>query len=613
MRNLPLLLALSLLLADVPAWSLDSYVMDVRVNLAEHTLSGSSVITWTNPDSVPVSELRLHLYPNAFEGTGTTLWRESPFLKNWESLGEEAFGRLTIREARLDGHGRPLELRFDRPDDANPHDRTVGVLPLPAPVAPGEMVVLRLAWETKLHRYFFRSGYSADSLFLMQWYPKLGVLADGKWNCHQFHSFTEFYSDFADYAVTLRLPTGWTVVGTGAVTERAEPEGGVRVELSAENVHDVAVVASRSMKKITRERRPRQGDAVKITLFLPEEYAYKQSRIFSALERVFAFMEEWAGPYLWDQFTTVVPSWPTAQGHGGMEYPQLIVSGLRHFSSPGDPDLDYVLTHEFIHQYFYGMIATDEVEHPWMDEGFTTYLAVRCLDAQNAVWRPDLRLMGLPIPLKPYAFNPEAKIHLNYYADEGMEEMGKPGWMYASYRSYRANAYNKPALTLATLEHYAGEDAMKTFLRDYFSKYAFAHPGPKEVLDLVSEHFGSHWAALLDHLLKKPSRVDYRVLNADAHSCTIGYAGDIVLPVEVRVGFSDGSLRTFVHDSRDRVRRYEFSDKTVVSVEVDPGRRLVLDTDPRNNTLRLDAGFTPSLGALWARAAHLMEQCACLF
>jgi hypothetical protein len=587
--------------------------MDVRVDVAAHTLSGSSVITWTNPGSVPVSEIWLHLYPNAFETAKTTLWKESPFLKSRESLGEEAFSRMLIHEARVDGEDRPLEVRFEHPDDGNADDRTVGVLSLPSPVGPGEEVVLRLAWETKLHRYFFRSGYSTDSLFLMQWYPKLGVVADGAWICHQFHSFTEFYSDFADYTITLRLPAGWTAAGTGSVTESPAPEGGVKIDLQAENVHDVALVASRSLKKITREHHPRQGDAVRITLFLPEEYAYKQHRMFATLKRAFAFMENWTGPYLWDQFTAVVPSWPTAQGHGGMEYPQLIVCGLRHVPPPGDPDLEYVLTHEFIHQYFYGMIATDEVGHPWMDEGFTTYLAVRCLQEQAASWRPDLPVLGLPVPMKPFAFDPSAKIHLNYYADEGMEEMGKPGWTYASYRSYRVNAYNKPALALATLERYAGADSMKTFLRDYFSKYAFAHPGPKEVLDLVSQHFGSHWAALLDHLLKKPGRVDYRVLAADGHSCTIGYQGDLALPVEVRVRFSDRSLQTFTHDPRDRVRRYEFADKTLVSVEVDPGRRLLLDTDPRNNTLNLAAGRFPSLGALFSRTAHLMEQFACLF
>ena len=591
---------------------MDSYVMDIRVDPAAHVLSGTSRITWTNSSSVPAYDLWLHLYPNAFESTRTTLWRESPSLKIQESFGTEAFSRMTLKEARLEGEGRALEARFERPDDGNPDDRTVAVLALPHPIAPGATAVLNLAWETKLHRYYFRSGYGGDSLFLMQWYPKLGVFMDGKWICHQFHAFTEFFSDFSDYAVILHLPAGWTAAATGTVAESAS-DGGTRIELKAENVHDVAVALSRSMKKVEQVFHPRQGNPVKMMLYLPEEYLYKQHRIFTTLSRVFHFMEDWVGPYLWDQFTVVSPPWPAAQGHGGMEYPQLIVCGVRHFNASGDPGPDYVLMHEFIHQYFYGMIATNEVDHPWMDEGFTTYLAERCLREQTARWAPDISILGAPLQLKSVDMDPLAQINWNYYRAPQLEEMGKPGWTYAGYEAYRNNAYNKPALALATLEQYAGTEAMKGFLRDYFSKYAFSHPGPAEVEDLLAQHFGSHWSALFGQLLKKPSTVDYRVLDAGSHSCVIGYQGDLVLPVEVRVRFSDGTRQSFTYDPGERTRRYEFPDKTVVSVEVDPERRLLLDTDPRNNTRLVSPPLFPDFGFLFVRIAHLLEQFACAF
>jgi hypothetical protein len=233
MRALPALPALFLMLIGGPLPGLDTYVMDVRLDVEAHTVAGTSVITWTNPGTSPVAELRLHLYPNGFESSATTLWKESPFLKSKESLGEGARSRLIIREARLDGGDRPLELRYDQPDDGNPEDHTVGVFVLPSPAAPGETLVLRLAWETRLHAYFFRSGYSKDSAYLMQWYPKLAVFANGQWNAHQFHSFTEFFSDFADYSVTLHLPPGWSAAATGRVREVKVPDG-VRVEIQAE-------------------------------------------------------------------------------------------------------------------------------------------------------------------------------------------------------------------------------------------------------------------------------------------------------------------------------------------------------------------------------------------
>jgi hypothetical protein len=365
------------------------------------------------------------------------------------------------------------------------------------------------------------------------------------------------------------------------------------------------------MKKIEKDIRPRQGDAVRLTLFIPEEYAYKQHRIFSVLEKAFASMEEWVGPYLWDHFTAVIPTWPTAGGHGGMEYPQLIVCGLRHGDPDGARELEYVLAHEFIHQYFYGMIATDEVESPWLDEGFTSYMAGRFMEDHFPESDPVVSALGVPVPLKTVPLSPRTRINLNYFKDSQMEEMGKPGFAYSSYQAYRINAYNKPALALATLENYVGKDPMKAFLRDYFSKYAFAHPGPKEVLDLMGQHFGSHWSTLFGLLLMKPSTVDYRAMDADAHSCTVGYRGDLLVPVEVRVAFTDGTSQTFTHDPQDRVRRYDFPDKTIVKVMVDPDRRLLLDADPRNNTRDLAAPRLPALGYLWSRIAHVMEQLGC--
>ncbi len=592
-----------------PLAALDAYRMTVAVDPAAHRVAGRSVIEWTNGGTVPTTRLTFDLYPNAFASTETTLWKGSPWLDAQLVHGEDAFSRITIGRIALAGAQHPLALTFESPEDGNPEDRTVAFVELPAPVAPGETVTVELDWETKLHRYFLRSGFSADSLFLMQWYPKLAVFEDGRWTAHQYHPHTEFFADFADYTLEIDLPEGWDVAATGTVKALKPKEGRARFSVTAENVHDLAVVASTAMTRVTETLRPRQGDPVSVTLFLPPEYLYKKGRLFAALRRAFAFYEDWVGPYLYDSFTLVAPTWPTAQGRGGMEYPQLAVCGLRHIEDPGD--LEYLIAHEFGHQYFQGMVASDEVRDPWLDEGFTTYAALRMLQEDAPEARASVSVLGVPFPLRAFPVDRSDWVNLNYWLDPGLAPMGAPGWSHDSYRAYRVNANHKPALALATLENYAGTEAMKGFLRDYFSKFAFAHPRPADVTALMNLHVGSHWGGIFATLLQRPGTVDYRVLSVDAHTAIVGCTGEIHLPVEVQVTFTDGSRQSVTYEPGERSRRFLFPDKAVARVVVDPGRRLRLDADPRNNAAAVEAPRFPALHRFWMRFAHLLELFAC--
>ncbi len=97
--------------------------------------------------------------------------------------------------------------RFESPDDGNPDDRTVLVVPLPRPVGPGETVTLEIVWKAKVPKVFARAGYVRDFFFFGQWFPKIGVFEpagaaaagpSAGWNCHQYHANSEFYADWGD-------------------------------------------------------------------------------------------------------------------------------------------------------------------------------------------------------------------------------------------------------------------------------------------------------------------------------------------------------------------------------------------------------------------------------
>src|SRR5262249_48609868 len=131
------------------------------------------------------------------------------------------------------------------PDDGNPDDRTVVEVPLDRPAAPGETVDVRIAWTSHIPRTFARTGAIGNFFFIAQWFPKIGVLEDAGWNCHQFHATTELFADCGVYDARLPVPSGWIVGATGVERDRQEGADGTTTHhFVQEDVHDFAWTTS---------------------------------------------------------------------------------------------------------------------------------------------------------------------------------------------------------------------------------------------------------------------------------------------------------------------------------------------------------------------------------
>ena len=214
-----------------------SYVIDARLDVKTHLLSATEEITWRNITAHAASEVRLHVYFNAWANDKTSYAlanRLGPI--PWSLLlmdhRRDDWGYCDIKSLTIlppPGESRPEVVpptEFIQPNDGNVHDRTVLRVALPERVPPGGVVRLKLAWQAKVPRPFQRAGVRGEYFMLGQWFPKVGVLeADGTWNCHQFIQ-TEFYSDFGVYDVTLRVPAGWVVGATGRRQAMSAADGG---------------------------------------------------------------------------------------------------------------------------------------------------------------------------------------------------------------------------------------------------------------------------------------------------------------------------------------------------------------------------------------------------
>lgn len=591
-------------------FGLNKYNMDLEIDFSKKTINGKTILNFTNTYNFPIKSFYFNLYQNGFK-EGSTLFKESDYFEIYmKKFKEEAFSSTEIKSISIGE--KKLEYRFVSPDDGNLKDKTLLEVILPETLFPEDSTKIEIIWETKLHKYYFRSGYTDETLFLMQWYPKLGVFEGGKWRVHQFHSSTEFYGEFSDFEINFLIPPEWDLVGTGKIEEEKVPQG-KKIKITAENVHDVGIVLSKELKKIKKNINIPQDNPVEISIFIPSEYNYKIPRIMDILIKSFGFYNDWIGPYLYSNFSIVFPPWEASQGRAGMEYPQLILCGVKHFQHKNSLDLEYVIAHEFAHQYFYGLIASNEVDEPWLDEGFTTYVSSKFLEKYFPIYKIDLPFFLKINVLKPLQMNPFEAINLNYYNDDGIAQFSMPGYQHPDYNRYRIYAYNKPAMALKTLEKYFNEEQMKKFLQDYFSSFSFLHPHSEDVINLIEKNFGIIWAQNFYNLCYKPQIIDYEAEVISDRQFLVKKYGELYIPLEIKVLFKDGTSENINIENIKNFQIFKYEEKTIKKVILDPERKILLDLNPLNNIAKNEKKGKTFFYFFFSKINLLLESLICLF
>ena len=364
-----------------------NYSIDVRLDPEQRTLTGRAVLTWRNIANISTSELRFHLYYNAWKNTRSTWMRERLLGRSStvHSRPEADWGWIDVTAVRLLGAGDapPLELtsrmQYISPDNGDPDDQTVLAVPLPADVGPGETINLELEWTSRVPRTFSRTGAIGNFFFLAQWFPKVGILEDTGWNCHQFHTATEFFADYGVYDVRIRAPTGWVVGATGvSQSVRDDADGTTMHRYFQADVHDFAWTTSPDYLDLTERFEDPLLPDVDMRLLLQPEHAEQADRHFAATRATLKHYGEWFGPYPYGQITIIDPAWQS--GAGGMEYPTLFTAGTRWLAPRNVSRPEGVTIHEAGHQFWYGIVGNNEFEHAWLDEGVNTFSTARAID-----------------------------------------------------------------------------------------------------------------------------------------------------------------------------------------------------------------------------------------
>ena len=604
-----------------------NYQIDVRLDPEAKTVRGRQVLRWVNSGRVATDEFCFHLYLNAFRNNRSTFARELRSRGLWEKkdpIPREFWGYTEIDSVAVtDEDGRPIQIThqdFIAPDDGNREDRTVWRLRIARPIGPTKRVRFRIAFTSKLPRGIFRTGWVKDYFFAAQWFPKIGVFEGDSWNCHQYHRATEYFADYGVYDVALTAPKDWQVGATGKLVERQPgPDGSVTHRYHQADVHDFAWAATTRHLSIKRRFNHPELPPVEIHLLLLPEHSHLEKRYFQAVEHGLRLFGQWFGPYPYATLTLIDP--PYNSNTGGMEYPTLI-TGRSHFWSPPETlSPEAVTIHEVGHQWWYGLVANNEFEESWLDEGINSWAAAR---VQREVYSPrrfSRRFFG-GIPLVfPSISVPFESGSLPYLRRHGStDRMVLPGWHYLSRSSYLVNSYYKPELVLWTLERLLGPEEMLKVIRTYFERYRFRHPSTQDFMATVGEVTGRDWSDFFHQTLFSSEVLDYAVTRVSSEPvagseglpepvCQLReeeteqsvtarprrsyFATEVVirrlhgvqLPVQILMVFDNGEMIRRRWDGKYRWKRFRFEKMSRLKyVVIDPGRKLLIDIDPTNNS-----------------------------
>ncbi|MDQ6891224.1 MAG: M1 family metallopeptidase [Acidobacteriota bacterium] len=597
-----------------------SYEISCRLDTDKKTVEGTELITWTNRTSRPASALQFHLYLNAFRNTRSTFHRESggrgrrgePLPESWGSI------ELT-RMTYADGTDLLPALVYIAPDDGNRDDRTVAEVTLPKPVAPGETARVSVDFRSRLPRVARRTGWKGDFYMVAQWFPKLGVLQETGWNCHQFHANSEFFSDFGDYDVSIDVPARYKgrVGATGKqVEERAGNGERVLYRFRQESVHDFAWTADPGY--LVRRDFFREAGLVdvELILLLQPEHASQAERHFRAAKAGLSLMGRVLGGYPYSTLTIVDPPWGGSAA-GGMEYPTLITAGTHLVAPANVHEPEEVVVHEFGHQYFYGMLASNEFEEPYLDEGFDQYMTARVLKTAYGPNHPVVNFFGFRFPLGIDLFYP-VDDNRRFFKLATADLHAQKSWGFRDRPTYGGSTYSHTALALATLENMVGTGTMDRALRLYFERWRFRHPTLSDFIGAANEVTGRDWTWFFDRTFHGAEDTDYAVEEvrstpskpprglfekdgrlsegpppelAKARGwdsvALVTRKGGVVLPVEVLLRFEGGKSYRSVWDGAGRWKRFRIQGgPRLVEAIVDPDEKIALDSDRTNNGRR---------------------------
>ena len=590
-----------------------NYTIHVSLNDTKSELSADERIEYTNNSPNTLNEIYFHLWPNAYKNENTVLANE--FLKAGDqrfiNTSENERGYIDAIDFKVNGNTVKWNLLTDTID--------ICKINLEQPLKPGEKIIIETPFHVKIPSGFIsRLGHIGQSYFITQWFPKPAVYDRNGWNYIPYINQGEFYSEFGMFDVFITLPENYVVGATGDLTDGEKelhwldekvnetkeittfshdmkfPASSAETKTlhyHQDNIHDFAWFADKRWHVLKEEiELPSKKKVTAWLMFTNAEAGYWMKAMDYAKTSVLYF-SKWIGEYPYDNVTAVDVT--DAEGNG-MEYPTITAIG-----NYGDPfELDVTIAHEIGHNWFYGILGSNERRHPWMDEGMTNFLETRYVYTKYSDSKEkQLERFGSSGKTSVYfGFDKMNHREIQYqdYLHGARLNSDQPPETSAekvAYVNYHGDVYYKTALSFDFLKSYLGDSLFDLCMHHYFDEWKFKHPQPEDLKNVFTSVSGKNLDWLFEDIIKTTKKIDYKISSAKisednkTYSITLKNSGDVSSPLSL------SSLK----DSKIQSTQWfdGFTEKKSVNVECNNCDAFRIDAEEKmpelyrdNNTIR---------------------------
>lgn len=571
------------------------YTMDIDMDVNSYQYKGKQKLVYTNNSPDDLDRVFYHLYFNAFQ-PGSQMDVRSLNIKDPSAKIADKISKLKPDEIGY------IKVNSLKQDGTIVNYQTVGTIlevTLNKPIKSGESVTFDMIFDAQVPNQVRRSGRNSAegvALSMSQWYPKMAEYDFEGWHTPPYIA-REFHGVWGDFDVTLHIDKNYVVGGTGYLQNPQEvgynyedkakplnlPQGDkLTWNFKAPNVHDFMWAADPDYKHdfLEMPNGPTLHFLYKKTL--RTNYLENWRKLQPKTAELMAYFSENIGKYPYKQYSVI------QGGDGGMEYAMsTLITGERKFGS-----LFGVTAHEMAHTWFQFLLASNESLHPWMDEGFTSYISNKA--SYEILKRGDK--------------NPNAGPYrgYNYIVNSGLEEvLSTHADRYNTNSAYSVASYVKGSMFLSQLEYVIGKENVAKGLKKFFDDFSFKHPTPNDIKRSMEKVSGIHLDWYLNEWTQTTHTIDYGIKAVEGKKITLERIGKMPMPIDLLVTYKDGSKESFniplrimrgakptsatiLEDWGWAYPTYSFTaNKDVKSVEIDV-EKLMADVNLENNVLKLN-------------------------
>lgn len=607
-----LLLCLSLTLNAGNYFQQDvNYSIRVKLNDQNHSLSCFEEITYKNNSQDTLHEIYFHLWPNAYRNNETALAKQ---------LLEEGKTDFYFSKPEERGYIDSLYFSVDGQEISWNYDKEhidICLLKLLQPLLPGATIKISTPFHVKIPKSgFSRLGHAGQSYQISQWYPKPAVYDDRGWHPMPYLNQGEFYSEFGSFDVEITLPDNYVVGSTGNLQTASETEFLNKLADASEDESNIVKIATPPSSQKLKTIRYIQDNIHDFAWFADKRYQLYQGtvnlsgswkqvktqvfflpehrRLFrnslSALKNATYYYSMWLGDY---PYETIAIAEGELSAGGGMEYPNIAV-----IPAPSTPkELELVIVHEAGHNWFYGILGSNERAHPWMDEGINSFYEMRYFYTHYADYPESQQILShLIFGLQKYfdlSKVDDKMMHRLEYLFQAKRNLDQPIEGAADQFStfnYGGIVYSKTAIAFDYLKAYLGDSIFDRCMKYYYETWKFKHPYPENVKKAFETVSRQNLSWFFDDLINTRKKLDYSISNIRKDGqMLLRNKGTIVAPV-VLGGLKDSmpvELKWLKGFPKDTIIKVDADLKKYI---LDPFREMP-EVKGSNNTIRIQGFF----------------------